>query len=203
MDLILKPFNLKDRNIFIYNNISEEEAEKVNKTISDIIVSDNNVIDENKYVIEYLYKDSNIDYNKHIPEVNVYLETYGGSVYSGLNIYDSLKKLNSHCKTNIIVSGKCMSAGIIVLLSVPFEQRICTKSTTFMIHQVSTGFMGKTADLADEYKECKRLTDMIFDIIKNNTAITQEDLDNNYNTKTDWILTAEDALKLKLISKII
>ena len=117
---------------------------------------------------------------------------------AGLYVQDAKK-----CINNIIAKGKCMSAGIIILLSVPLEQRIATSSTTFMIHQASSIAIGKTADMEDDVKEAKRLNEIMFNIIKNNTAITQEDLDKNYDRKADWMLTAKEALKLKLISKII
>ncbi len=203
MDFTLKNINITNRDIFIYKDIDEDSSKQLNKEVNDIIFDDNNIINNNKYILDYLYKNNKIDHQQIIPPVNIYLETFGGSVYSALNMYDTIKILNEHAKTNIIAKGKCMSAGITILLSVPLEQRIATSSTTFMIHQVSSISIGKTADMEDDVKEAKRLNEILFNIIKNNTAITQEDLDKNYDRKVDWMLTAKEALKLKLISKII
>ena len=203
MDFTLKNINITNRDIFIYKDIDEDSSKQLNKEVNDIIFDDNNIINNNKYILDYLYKNNKIDHQQIIPPVNIYLETFGGSVYSALNMYDTIKILNEHAKTNIIAKGKCMSAGITILLSVPLEQRISTSSTTFMIHQVSSISIGKTADMEDDVKEAKRLNEILFNIIKNNTAITQEDLDKNYDRKVDWMLTAKEALKLKLISKII
>lgn len=203
MDFTLKNIDTTNRDIFIYKEINEDTSEKLNKDINDIIFLDNNIINNNKYILDYLYKNNNINHQQLIPPVNIYLETFGGVMYSALNMYDSIKILNEHAKTNIIAKGKCMSAGILILLSVPLEQRIATSSTTFMIHQVSSIAIGKTADMEDDVKEAKRLNEISFNIIKNNTAITQEDLDKNYDRKVDWMLTAKEALKLKLISRII
>jgi len=111
--------------------------------------------------------------------------------------------LNNHCKTNITATGACMSTGICILLSVPYEQRFATKNTTFLIHQASSVAIGKTADLEDDVKEAKRLTEMIYKLIIEETAITRKELEDNYSRKKDWILTSEEALKLKIISKII
>ncbi|MBO6271758.1 ATP-dependent Clp protease proteolytic subunit [bacterium] len=203
MDFTLKNINITNRDIFIYKDIDEDSSKQLNKEVNDIIFDDNNIINNNKYILDYLYKNNKIDHQQIIPPVNIYLETFGGVIYSALNMYDSIKILNEHAKTNIIAKGKCMSAGIIILLSVPLEQRIATSSTTFMIHQASSIAIGKTADMEDDVKEAKRLNEIMFNIIKNNTAITQEDLDKNYDRKADWMLTAKEALKLKLISKII
>lgn len=203
MDLLLKNFNLSHRDIFIYTSIDEESNKDLCNSINSIRLEDNNIIENNKIIINYLYKTNNIDYTSNIPDINIYLNTYGGSVYSGFDMYDTIKDLTNYCNVNIIVKGKCMSMGIPILLAVPYEHRFATASTTFMIHQVSSGSVGKCADLEEDVKESKRVNQMIFNIIKENTLISQEDLSKNYNTKADWYLTAKDALKLKLISKII
>lgn len=72
-----------------------------------------------------------------------------------------------------------------------------------MIHTVSSLAVGKVAELEDSVKEAKRLNDMIFDLFMKETAITKEDLDDIYDKKKDWVITADEALKLKLISKVI
>ena len=72
-----------------------------------------------------------------------------------------------------------------------------------MIHTVSSLAVGKVAELEDSVKESKRLNDMIFDLYMKETAITKADLDDIYDKKKDWVITADEALKLKLISKVI
>lgn len=72
-----------------------------------------------------------------------------------------------------------------------------------MIHTVSSLAVGKVAELEDSVKEAKRLNDMIFDLFMKETAITKADLDDIYDKKKDWVITADEALKLKLISKVI
>lgn len=72
-----------------------------------------------------------------------------------------------------------------------------------MIHTVSSLAVGQVAELEDSVKEAKRLNDMIFDLFMKETAITKADLDDIYDKKKDWVITADEALKLKLISKVI
>ena len=72
-----------------------------------------------------------------------------------------------------------------------------------MIHTVSSLAVSKIAELEDSVKEAKRLNDMIFDLFMKETAITKADLDDIYDKKKDWVITADEALKLKLISKVI
>lgn len=201
----LNKFNEKNRSIYIFNDIDEAIALNIQRDINRIICDDNSIIAENKKALSSIINEKDIekiDFNKYIPEVNIYLNTFGGSVYDGLSIYDSISVLNKHCKVNITVTGKCMSAGILILLAVPYKQRFGTEQSTFMIHQASSFNAGMAADLEDQTAEVKRITDIVYKIIMENTDITQEDVDKNYNMKKDWILTSEEAKNLKLIYKI-
>ena len=204
-NITLQKFNDKIRDIYIFTDIDDTASLDLQRATSRIIKDDLDTIEKNKISLLSLYDEKDIDkidFKKYIPEVNIYLNTYGGSVYSGLNIYDTITNLNKHCKVNIIATGKCMSAGIPILLSVPYKQRYCTEMTTFMIHQASSISIGPAAELEDQTAEVKRLTNMTYQIITENTDITQEDVDKNYNMKKDWILTAEEAKTLKLVYKI-
>ena len=200
----LKQFDTDCRNIYIFDDIDNMIALNIKKQIDNIVKQDNEVIEYNKAELEKLYgkEVESINFKKHIPEINIYLSTYGGSCYDGLQIFDAISALNKHCPVNIIVSGKCMSMGIVILLAVPYKNRFATENATFLIHQPSSMAFGKAADLEDATAETKRLTDIIYKIIVDNTDITQEDVEKNYNTKKDWILTSDEAKDLKLIYKV-
>lgn len=202
METKLQTFDVAKRNLYITEDIDEKTSDDIIRWITNVITGDNNIINENKNVLKEFFG-HNIKEEIKIPDVNVWLDTYGGACYQGYAIYDMLTMLNNHCKTNITATGACMSVGICILLSVPYEQRFATKNTTFLIHQASSMAIGKTADLEDDVKEAKRLTEMIYKLIIEETAITRKELEENYSRKKDWILTAEQALKLKIISKII
>lgn len=197
----LQNFDLTKRNLYFYGVV--DDVKDFVKECNDIIINDNILIKDNANALHTFNKDINIDLTKYIPDINFYLNSPGGKVYDGFAMYDTIRRLNKHCKVNLTVSGQCMSFGIIALLSVPYEQRRATENTTFMIHQVSSFAVGTTKDIEDEVSECKRLTDILYNIIIDNTLITKEDVDKNFNMKKDWILNAKEALNLKLISEII
>ena len=138
-------------------------------------------------------------------DINIYLQTYGGSVYDGFATHDIISEhVNKHSfDINIKCSGHIMSMGIILLLSVPYENRFAFKNTSFMIHQMSSCKFGKLQEMEEDVAETKRLNDMLTDIILKNTDISKEQLEKVYKEKLDWYINAEEALKLKLISKII
>ena len=135
--------------------------------------------------------------------INIYLSTYGGSVYDMFSIYDTIKNLTSEYIVNIYCIGKVMSAGTIIMLSVPLENRFAFQNTTFMYHTLSTGVEGKIKDIEEDTNESKRLHKLMWNIYKNNTKIPQNMLDNIYKCKKDFYITSEQAKNYKIISKIV
>jgi ATP-dependent Clp protease protease subunit len=134
-----------------------------------------------------------------MPHIQLLLSTYGGEVYDGLSLYDAIK--NSKTCVDITCFGKIMSMGIIILLA--SKTRKAYRNTTFMIHEISSFGMGKVADVEESVEEAKRLNKLLFDIIEKETNISKSKLEEVYNRKQDWFITAEEALKLGLITEII
>lgn len=153
----------------------------------------------NSFIIEGI---NNGTFTLPIPSVNLMLCSPGGCAYTGLSMYDTIKSYNKKVRTNIYVSGMCMSMGTIILCSVQVAQRVCHPNTTFMIHQVSSFAFGELAELEQSVEETKRVHNILFDILEKNTSISKEKLDEVYNTKTDWFINAEEAVQYGLVSKI-
>lgn len=192
-----------NRNLLIFGDICEDETYNFVKNCNELIENDNSVIQNNDKVLQYVYGNNvKLHTKDYIPEVNIYLNSLGGNCYDGYAIIDKIRELNNHCKVNIIATGSCMSMAIPILLTVPYENRFCTKFTTLLIHQAGGSAMGTTKDIEDEVKEMKRLTNISYDIIIENTGITREMLENNYNKKEDWIIDAEEAKNLGIIKEI-
>ena len=90
-----------------------------------------------------------------------------------------------------------------ILLSIPFENRFAYPNTTFMIHSAYGLAIGCVDEIEDSLAEIKRLNKIIYKIITDNTKITEEQLEHYEERKKDWIIDAETALELGLISKIL
>ena len=120
-----------------------------------------------------------------------------------LAIYDEIRVLTTLYEVNIICTGKVMSAGTIIMLAVPLEHRFSYSNTTFMYHSLSSFNIGKIKDLEESTEEIKRLHKIMWNIYKDNTAIPKEKLDEIYKSKIDWFVTADQAKKYKIISKIL
>ena len=94
-----------------------------------------------------------------------------------------------------------MSMGIIVALGARVRKGY--RNTTFMIHQVSGATLGALRDMEDSVAEASRLNAVLFRIIRSQTKVTQEQLDEVLQQKKDWFLTADEALELGILTEII
>ena len=193
----IKEIESKERTITIFNDVDESSMSSAVEKIFQINQSDEEWIRNlhNIMNVSGVKCDSTIE----MPHIQLLLSTYGGDVYDGLSLYDAIK--NSKTEVDITCFGKIMSMGIIILLA--SKNRKAYRNTTFMIHEISSGAIGKLADLEESVDETKRLNKVLFDIIEKETKITKEQLEEVYIKKQDWFFTAEEALELGLITEII
>ena len=196
----IKEIEVKDRIITLFNDVDESTISSSIEKIFQINQEDEEWIKNVQNVMTASgakFSPSKIDIE--MPHIQVLLSTYGGSVYDGLALYDAIKA--SKTKVDVIIGGKSMSMGTIIMLG--SETRKAYRNTTFMIHEMTSGYLGKLADLEDNFGESKRLQKILWDIITSETKITQKQLDDIYEKKKDWYLSAEEALELGLITEII
>ena len=194
----IKEIETKERIITLFNEVDESTVATAVEKIFQINQSDEEWIRNARAAMEISgvkFDESSIE----MPHIQVLLSTYGGSVYDGLALYDAIKA--SKTKVDVIIGGKSMSMGTIIMLG--SETRKAYRNTTFMIHEMSTGFLGKIKDMEDDLDESKRLQKVLWDIITSETKITKKQLNELYEKKKDWFITAEEALELGLITEII
>lgn len=196
----IKEIEVKDRIITLFNDVDESTISSSIEKIFQINQEDEEWIKNVQNVMTASgakFSPSKIDIE--MPHIQILLSTYGGSVYDGLALYDAIKA--SKTKVDVIIGGKSMSMGTIIMLG--SETRKAYRNTTFMIHEMTSGYLGKLADLENDLGESKRLQKILWDIITSETKITQKQLDDIYEKKKDWYLSAEEALELGLITEII
>ena len=196
----IKEIEVKDRIITLFNDVDESTISSSIEKIFQINQEDEEWIKNVQNVMTASgakFSPSKIDIE--MPHIQILLSTYGGSVYDGLALYDAIKA--SKTKVDVIIGGKSMSMGTIIMLG--SETRKAYRNTTFMIHEMTSGYLGKLADMENDLGESKRLQKILWDIITSETKITQKQLDDIYEKKKDWYLSAEEALELGLITEII
>lgn len=198
-EFTIKTFDEKIHNIYIKGDVDENMWQSLVDKINEIKSADDDIADQN------LASLMSVGIKAQIirPAINIYLCTYGGCVHDMFAIYDEIKKLSKEYVVNIYCVGKIMSAGTVIMLAVDLEHRFAYQNTTFMYHTLAGCAWGKMKDMEEDVEENKRLHKLMWSIIKDNTEIPEEKLDEVYKCKKDWYITSKDALKYKIISKII
>lgn len=196
----IKEIDLKERTITIFNDVEEGSMATAIEKIFQINKEDEVWIKN----IQNIMATSGAKFNPsavdiEMPHIQILLSTYGGCVYDGLSLYDAVK--NSKTEVDITCFGKIMSMGIVLLLAA--KTRKAYHNTTFMIHEGSSGFIGKVADMEESVEESKRIREVIFDIIEKETKIPKAKLEEVRKSRMDWYLTAEEAFEYGLITEII
>lgn len=131
--------------------------------------------------------------------IEFYLSTYGGACYDGLALHDVLE--SSITPIEVICTGKIMSMGVVVALGA--KVRKAYRNTTFMIHQVSGLSFGTLREMEDTVAEASRINEILFNIIKSKTKVTEEQLNEVLQKKKDWFITATEALELGILTELL
>ncbi len=120
------------------------------------------------------------------------LNTCGGFESDAYAMADIIRELDKTMDIYIRVLGHCMSAGNIILMSVPREKRVCSANSQFMLHTASSldMYMVKEANI----KRAK--------LLANGTFLSEARLAHLFNSKQNCYLTAEEALERGIIGAI-
>lgn len=198
-EFVIKTYDTKIHNIYLKGEVDEEMWQSLVDKINEIKGADKEIDEINIGTLSLF----GLDCQAIHPPINIYLSTYGGGCYEMLAIYDEIKRLSAEYVVNIYCVGKIMSAGTIIMLAVPVENRYSYANTTFMYHSLSSFKYGKIKTLEEDIEESKRLHKKMWDIYKENTKIPEDKLNELYKSKIDWFISPEQAKKYKIISKII
>ncbi len=149
----------------------------------------------NSIVAQLLYLQSE-DATK---DINMYINSPGGSIYAGLAIYDTMQWLRPDIST--VCMGMAMSMGAVLLAAGQHSKRYCLPNSTMLIHQPLGGAEGQATDIEITAREILRLRRNLYEILSHHTGQTMErimqDSDRNY------YLTASQAVEYGLIDDIL
>ncbi|HLG30623.1 MAG TPA: ATP-dependent Clp protease proteolytic subunit, partial [Candidatus Brocadiales bacterium] len=132
-------------------------------------------------------------------EVKIFINSPGGDADAGFAIYDMIRFVTPPVK--IICAGITASAAVIILLAAEKGSRHSLPNARILIHQPSTGVHGSAADIQIEASEILKCREKINKLIANETGQSVEKVEND--TKRNFWMSADEALKYGLIGKII
>ncbi len=133
-------------------------------------------------------------------DINMYINSPGGSVTAGLAIYDTMKFIKPDVAT--ICVGMAASMGAVLLAGGADGKRSSLPNSKIMIHQPWTqGIGGQVTDVEIHAKELIKTRDSLYRILAHHTGKTIEQITKDCDR--DYFLTAEEAKQYKLVDNII
>src|SRR5215213_8406981 len=132
-------------------------------------------------------------------DINMYINSPGGSVTAGLAIYDTMQFLT--CDVNTYCIGMAASMGAVLLCGGAKGKRYALPNATVMIHQAAGGFEGTAADIEIQAKEILRLQNRIREIIAFHSGQPLERVARD--SDRDFFLTPEQSKDYGIIDEVI
>lgn len=132
-------------------------------------------------------------------DIQFYINSPGGSVTSGLAIYDTMQYIK--CDVSTICIGMAASMGAFLLSSGAKGKRIALPNAEIMIHQPMGGFQGQATDIEIHAQQILKIKDKLNRILAENTGRPIETI--RTDTERDNFMTAEEARDYGLIDKVI
>jgi len=131
--------------------------------------------------------------------IELIINTFGGSVYDGLALINAIQLSKTPIHT--IALGNAMSMGLFILVS--GHKRFIGPNSTVMYHQISTLEWDKIEGLKNTLKELERLEKICEDILFRRSKLTKKELEQYKREKKEWYFGPEEALKWKVVDKIL
>lgn len=172
-----------ENTIFFYADVTEQSALDLNQALYEV---------DTKLKRAAVFLGSDFK-----PHINLRISSYGGSLFAGLAILDTIRNLSSEVYT--YVDGSAASAATII--SIAGAKRYIGKNSMMLIHQLSTGTYGKFSELEDDMENNKRLMKMIKDIYKQYTKVPMKNIDEIL--KHDLWFDSAKCLELGLVDEVL
>lgn len=132
-------------------------------------------------------------------DIQIYLNSPGGSVYAGLGIYDTMQYINPDVAT--ICTGMAASMGAVLLCAGTAGKRTALKHSRVMIHQPLGGAQGQASDIEITAREIQKLKKELYEIIANHSG-------NPYDkvwadSDRDYWMTSQEAKEYGMIDEVL
>lgn len=131
--------------------------------------------------------------------ITVFINSQGGHVESGDTIHDMVRFVNP--RVRMVGTGWVASAGALIYIAVPVEDRFCLPNTRFLLHQPAGGVGGTAADIDIEAREILKMRERVNRLFSENTGQSLERIEED--TRRNFWLDAKSAKDYGLVGRII
>ena len=184
--MVVEQTNRGERSYDIYSRLLEDRIVFLNGEINDQTA--------NLIIAQLIYLEGK-DPDK---DIMMYINSPGGSVVSGMAIYDTMNYIK--CDVSTICVGLAASMAAILLSSGAKGKRFALPNSEVMIHQPLGGFQGQASDIKIHAEHMMKTKKMINKLLSENTGMPIETIEKD--TDRDNYMSAEEAKKYGLIDKI-
>ena len=179
------------------NSDGERVYDIYSRLLKDRIIILSGEIDDNlanSIVAQLLYLDS-VNHNP----INLYINSPGGSITSGMAIYDTMNYIKSDVST--ICIGMAASMAAFLLSSGEKKLRYILPNSEVMIHQPLGGAQGQATEIKIAAERILKLKEKLNEILSKNTGQNIEKI--QIDTERDYFLSADEAVQYGLVDKIL
>jgi len=184
--IVIEQTSRGERSFDIYSRLLNERVVFLGHEIDDVIA--------NLVIAQLLHLESE-DPDK---DINLYINSPGGSVTAALAIYDTMQYIR--CDVSTICIGQCASAAAVLLTAGAAGKRFALPNSRILIHQPWGGTQGQVTDIEIQAKEMLRLRHALDEIMARHTGQSEEKI--HTDTERDNIMTADEAKAYGLIDDV-
>ena len=171
----------------IYSRLLKERIVFLGGPVNDVIA--------NSIIAQFLFLASKDDKK----DIQLYINSPGGSVTAGLAIYDTMQYIK--CPVSTVCVGMAASMGAVLLASGAKGKRFALPNAEIMLHQVAGGAQGVATDIEINARQIIRIKESLNNIIAKHTGQKIEKI--TVDTDRDFYLTAESAKEYGIIDEVI
>jgi ATP-dependent Clp protease protease subunit len=132
-------------------------------------------------------------------EIQMFINSPGGEIYPGLAVYDTMQMLRAPIST--IAVGWTASLGTLLLAAGKKGRRFSLPNATIHMHPAGGGARGYAPDVEIQYKELKRMQDLLHKILADHTGQTVEKVADDFDR--DFFMDAQRALEYGIIDEVL
>lgn len=140
-----------------------------------------------------------LESNDSSRDIQIYLNTPGGSVYAGLGIYDTMQYINPDVAT--ICTGMAASMGAVLLCAGTEGKRTALKHARVLIHQPMGGAQGQASDIEITAREIQKLKKELYEILASHSNQTYKKIWRDADR--DYWMTAQEAKDYGMIDEVL
>lgn len=132
-------------------------------------------------------------------DIQMYINSPGGSVYAGLGIYDTMQYINADVAT--ICTGMAASMGAVLMCAGVKGKRTALRHSRIMIHQPMGGAQGQASDIEITAREIQKLKNELYEIIAHHTGKTFDEVWKD--SDRDYWMTAQESKDYGMVDEVL